>query len=216
MILAENPLYLPALPANGEVTLINTVPSAIAELVRMKGLPDSVKTVVLAGEALPETLVEEIYRSTSVEKVYNMYGPTEVGYCTSTLVRRGKHVTIGKPLANVQAYVLDTHRRPVPIGVPGEAYFAGEGSSSRLLWQKRPDSRALPSQSLRGQPAQPDVQNGRHMPLAGRWQLQYLGRRDHQIKLRGFRVELGEIEAALDRHQAVRRSVVVVRKINPD
>src|SRR5262249_1293944 len=94
---------------------------------RMRGLPDSVKTVVLAGEALPDALAQEIYSSTSVGKLFNMYGPTEVGYCTSTLVGRGDAVTIGKPLANARAYILDGRRRPVPIGVPGEAYFAGDG-----------------------------------------------------------------------------------------
>src|SRR5438128_8274936 len=77
LILAQNALYLPTLAAKDEVTLINTVPSAIAELVRMNGVPTSVKTVNLAGETLPDTLGEQIYASTSVQKVYNLYGPTE-------------------------------------------------------------------------------------------------------------------------------------------
>jgi len=216
MILAENPLYLPTLPANGEVTLLNTVPSAIAELVRMKGLPDSVKTVVLAGEVLPETLVEEIYSSTSVEKIYNMYGPTEVCcYCTFTLVRRGEPVTIGKPVAKAQAYILDDRRRPVPVGIPGEAYFAGEGVARGYygrndLTQERflPNPFAVNQQSRMYKTGD-----------ACRWladgNLQYLRRLDHQIKLRGFRVELGEIEAALDKHPTVRRSVVVAREDQP-
>jgi len=127
IILAENPLYLPTLPAKDEVTLINTVPSAIAELVRMNALPESLKTVALAGEALPDSLVEDIYRTGTVAKVHNLYGPTESGYSTWTPVPRGARVTIGKPIANEQCYIVDGHLNPLPIGVPGELYLAGEG-----------------------------------------------------------------------------------------
>ena len=90
IILAENALYLPTLPAKNEVTLINTVPSAMAELLRMDGVPDSVKVVNLAGEALSGALVERIYAGTAVKKVFNLYGPTEdTTYSTFTLVPRG-------------------------------------------------------------------------------------------------------------------------------
>lgn len=90
VIVAENALQLPQLAAREEVTLINTVPSAMAELVRMGGVPKNVRTVNLAGEALPEALVEDIYAKTDVAKVYNLYGPTEATtYSTYTQVERG-------------------------------------------------------------------------------------------------------------------------------
>ena len=128
IILAPNVLHLPTLPAKDEVTLINTVPSAMAELLRMGAVPASVKTVNLAGEALSDTLVEQIYATTHVDKVYNLYGPTETTtYSTYTLVRRGCPVTIGRPIANTQCYILDASRNPVPIGVKGELYLAGSG-----------------------------------------------------------------------------------------
>ena len=77
VVLAGNALDLPFLPAAGRVTLVNTVPSAMAELVRARGIPPSVRVVNLAGEALPGALVDELYRTTSVERVLNLYGPSE-------------------------------------------------------------------------------------------------------------------------------------------
>ena len=128
VILAQNALHLPTVPEKDEVTLINTVPSTIAELLRMGAVPASVKTVNLAGEALSDTLVEQIYENTNVDKVYNLYGPTETTtYSTYTLVRRGCSVTIGRPIADTQCYILDACRNPVPIGVIGELYLAGGG-----------------------------------------------------------------------------------------
>ncbi len=216
VITAQNALYLPTLAARDEVTLINTVPSAIAELVRAKGVPESVKIVNLAGEALPDALVEEIYSSTAVEKIYNLYGPTEdTTYSTYTLVPRGVPVTIGRPLANTQAYILDNHREPLPIGVPGELYLAGEGLARGYFG--RPD---LTSERFVANPfsSAPHARMYRTGDLC-RWlpdgNIQYLGRMDHQVKLRGFRIELGEIESALARHPDVHQCVVVVREDEP-
>src|SRR5207245_10814279 len=121
-----------------EVTLVNTVPSAIAELVRVKAIPASVQVVNLAGEALSTGLARQIYDSTRVQKVYNLYGPTEdTTYSTYTLVPRGGEVTIGRPLANTQVYILDANRKPTPIGVPGELYLAGDGLARGYF--NRPD-----------------------------------------------------------------------------
>ncbi len=216
IILAGNALYLPTLPAKDEVTLINTVPSAIAELVRMNGVPDSVKTINLAGEALPEAVVEQIYANTKTERVYNLYGPTEdTTYSTYTLVRRGASVTVGRPLANTQAYILDAHFNPVPIGVPGELYLAGEGLARG--YYGRPDltaERFIPNPFSSG-PGVRMYRTGdltRYLPDGN---IQYLGRMDHQVKVRGFRIELGEIETALDSHPDVRRSIVMAREDEP-
>jgi amino acid adenylation domain-containing protein/non-ribosomal peptide synthase protein (TIGR01720 family) len=211
IIVARNALHLPTLPAKDEVTLINTVPSAIAELLRMGAVPASVKTVNLAGEVLPDTLVEQIYATTNVEKVYNLYGPTEATtYSTYTLVRRGAPVTIGRPIANTQTYILDPYRNPVPIGVMGELYLAGDGLARGYLGRPElTNERFVPN---------PFSEEKGRMYRTGdlcRWlpdgSIQYLGRTDHQVKLRGFRIELGEIEATLDQHPAVRQSVVIVR-----
>ena len=216
VILAENALYLPTLPARNEVTLINTVPSAMAELVRMDGIPDSVKVVNLAGEALPESLVEQIYANTSVEKVYNLYGPTEdTTYSTYTLVKRGASVTVGRPIANTQAYILDTHLNPVPIGVAGELYLAGEGLARG--YYGRPD---LTAERFVRDPFSADAgarmyRTGDLTRFLSDGNIEYLGRIDHQVKLRGFRIELGEIEATFDSHPGVRQSLVMAREDEP-
>jgi amino acid adenylation domain-containing protein len=128
VIIAENALQLPSLPAANEVTLVNTVPSAMAELLRVGGIPDSVRVVNLAGEPLPATLVEQIYQSPTIQKVYDLYGPTETTvYSTFALRRAGEPATIGRPLSNEQVYLLSPIGQPVPVGVAGEMYIGGDG-----------------------------------------------------------------------------------------
>ncbi len=213
VIIAPNALHLPSLSKKQDVTLINTVPSAITELLHMGGVPSSVKVVNLAGEALSDALVEQIYAQTNVQKVYNLYGPTEATtYSTYTLVPRGVPVTIGRPITNTQAYILDAHRNLVPRGVLGELYLGGEGLARG--YYGRPD---LTDERFVTNPfsSQPNARMYRTGDLC-RWlpdkTIQYLGRLDHQIKLRGFRIELGEIEATLDRFGGVRQSMVLARE----
>jgi amino acid adenylation domain-containing protein len=216
IILVQNALYLPTAEAKDEVTIINTVPSAIAELARMKAVPASVKTINLAGEALPDSLVNEIYSATSVEKVYNLYGPTEdTTYSTYTLTRPNRHVTIGKPLPGTQAFILDAHKNLQPIGIPGELHLAGEGLARG--YYGRSD---LTSERFLANPF--SQKSGARMYRTGdlcRWlpdgNIEYLGRLDHQVKLRGFRIELGEIEAVLAKHPAVRQCLVMAREDDP-
>ena len=214
-IIVQNALFLPSAEARDEVTLINTVPSAMAELVRMQAVPESVKTINLAGEALAETLVNEIYSSTSAEKVYNLYGPTEdTTYSTYTLTRADQPVTIGRPLPNSQAYVLDPHGNPQPVGAPGELYLAGAGLARGYFG--RPD---LTAERFVANPfSEPPSRMYRTGDLC-RWlptgELEYLGRLDHQVKLRGFRIELGEIEAVLGKHAGVRQCLVMAREDQP-
>lgn len=213
VIMAQNALHLPAITARDEVTLINTVPSAMTELVRAGSVPISVKTINLAGEALAQTLVNEIYDSTAVEKVYNLYGPTEdTTYSTFILTRPNQPVTIGRPLPNTQAYVLDPHGNPQPIGVPGELFLAGAGLARGYFG--RPD---LTAERFMNNPFTEGVE--RRMYRTGdlcRWlpngELEYLGRLDQQIKLRGFRIEVGEIESVLTRHPGVRQCLVTTRE----
>ena len=214
MILVQSPMDLAGLGSRDEVTLVNTVPSALQELLRLKALPASLKTVVLAGEALPQTLAEEIHAA-GVKRLFNMYGPTETGYTTSTLVAPHSPISIGKPIANAQAYVLDSHRRPQPIGVPGEIHLAGAGMARGYYGRlDLTAERFIPNPFLSG----PSARMYRTGDL-GRWladgNLQYLGRIDHQVKLRGFRIELGEIEAALAAHPDVEQAVVLAREDRP-
>jgi amino acid adenylation domain-containing protein len=215
IILLQNALHIADAPASTPITMINTVPSVMAELLRASGIPASVKTVSLAGEALPAPLVEQIYASTAVERVHNLYGPTEsTVYSTHTPVRRGEPVTIGQAIDGTRSYILDRHRSPVPLGVTGELFLAGRGLARGYLG--RPD---LTEERFVPDPFYPGQRMYRTGDLARRRSdgaIEYLGRIDDQVKLRGFRIELGEIEAVLSQHPDVRRCVVLVRGAGSD
>jgi amino acid adenylation domain-containing protein len=213
VIIAQNAVALPKHSAAREVTLINTVPSAIAELIRLDGVPPSVQVVNLAGEALPTSLAQQIYARTGIQKLYNLYGPTEdTTYSTFTLVPRGGEVTIGRPLANTQAYILDDKGQPLPIGIPGELHLAGEGLARGYFG--RPDltkDRFVPNPFSEHSDAR-TYRTGDLARFLRDGNIQYMGRIDNQVKVRGFRIELGEIEAAVARHPKVQAAVVVARE----
>ncbi|HEV7519269.1 MAG TPA: amino acid adenylation domain-containing protein, partial [Thermoanaerobaculia bacterium] len=222
VILAENALALPSLPAAPEVTLVNTVPSVIAELVRSGALPAGAATVNLAGEALKRELVEEIYRQPGVRQVFNLYGPSEdTTYSTWAAVPPAAAdalgaPAIGRPIAGTRAYLLDARLVPVPLGVPGELYLAGAGLARGYLG--RPELTAErfvpdPFSEIGGERLYRTGDLARYRPEARPdGDLEYLGRLDHQVKVRGFRIELGEVEAALAAHPAVAEAAVLVRE----
>lgn len=214
VILAENALALPGLPAAREVTLINTVPSAIRELLRVKGVPASVQVVNLAGEPLVAELVDQIYGETTVRKVYDLYGPTETTtYSTCALRQPHQPATIGRPLPGEEAHVLDEQRRSVPAGEVGELYIGGIGIARGYL--HRPEltaERFVPHPLKTGERL---YKTGDMVRQREDGNLIYLGRADHQVKLRGFRVELGEIESTLQKQPGVREAVVVVQENHP-
>ncbi len=135
IILVEDALALRDCAAVGEITLINTVPSAMSEWLATGGLPESVRAVNLAGEPLPTELVRRIYQH-GVDQVYDLYGPSETT-TYSTFTRRAEQgrATIGRPIANTKIYLLDAALQPVPIGVPGELYIGGAGVA-RGYWRR--------------------------------------------------------------------------------
>jgi amino acid adenylation domain-containing protein len=213
IILAENALQLPTVSATATVTLVNTVPSAMAELVRNGLLPASVETVNLAGEALSRELVDQLYAVESVKKVINLYGPSEdTTYSTYALSGREENGTpaIGRPVANTHVYVLDRAGKPVPAGVTGELYIGGAGLG-RGYW-RRPEltaERFVPD-CFSGTPGGRLYRTGDLVRYREGGVLEYLGRSDHQVKVRGYRIELAEIETALRKHEQVRDAVVIV------
>ena len=210
VILAENALALPELPAGvrERVTLVNTVPSAAAALVRAGGVPQSVQTVNLAGEPLSAGLVDALYGLGTVGRVYDLYGPSEdTTYSTGTLRRAGGPVTIGRPIANTRAYVLDGAGAPRPVGLAGELYLGGAGLARGYLGQP-----ALTAERFVAHPEFGRLyRTGDRVRWRGDGTLEYLGRLDFQVKIRGFRVEPGEIEALLATHPAVHEATVVAR-----
>ncbi|MEW6510863.1 MAG: amino acid adenylation domain-containing protein [Bacteroidota bacterium] len=216
VILVDTVLQLPGLPSSGEVRLVNTVPSAMTELLRLKGIPPTVQTINLAGEPLTPALVRQVYALGTVTKVYDLYGPSEdTTYSTCALRTPGGPQTIGRPLMGKRLYVLDAHCEPVPVGVTGEIYVGGGGVARGYLY--RPE---LTAENFVADPfsPEPDARVYRTGDL-GRYRpdgtIEFLGRKDHQIKLRGFRIELGEIEAVIAAQKGVRETVVVLREDAP-
>ncbi|MEQ1762819.1 MAG: amino acid adenylation domain-containing protein [Pyrinomonadaceae bacterium] len=209
VILVQNILYLSETPAAEKITLVNTVPSAISELIKVDGLPTSVKTVNLAGEFLKPALVKQIYALGTVEKVFDLYGPTEDTTYSTFTPRDFDAPTIGHPISNTQAYILDKHLQPLPVGIPGELYLGGDGLARGYL--NRPD---LTSERFVANPFTEDLsariyKTGDLVRYRQDGEIEYLGRIDNQVKIRGFRIELGEIESTLLSNPAVRETVVV-------
>ena len=227
VILAENALHLPTLKAAKDVTLINTVPSAIAELVRANAIPQNVQTVNLAGEPLSQQLVNQLYQQTTLQQVFNLYGPSEATtYSTFTLCvpRRGENEklypspSIGRPIANTQIYILNSHLQPVPIGVPGELYIGGDGlARSYFNRQNLTEEKFIPNsflnskfkiQNFKGDHLYKTGDLARYLPDGN---IEFLGRIDNQVKIRGFRIELGEVESTLSQYPTVLQCVVTAR-----
>jgi len=171
----------------------------------------SLKQMLLGGEAVPASIIEHL-RQVFQGEIYNMYGPTETTIW-STTYRVGepqKTVSIGQPIANTQIYLLDANLQPVPVGEIGELFIGGEGGA-RGYWN-RPDltaERFIVIPSISAQRIYRTGDLARYLPEGN---IEFLGRADFQIKLRGHRIEPGEIEDLLEHCVGVRQAVVVVRE----
>ena len=213
VVLVENALALPRLPDTANVSLINTVPSVLNQLLKQSPLPSSVTTVNLAGEALPATLVKQLQNLPQVQKIYNLYGPSEdTTYSTCAPLHHdvNDRVPIGKPIANTQAYVLDRYQQPVPVGIVGELYLGGAGLARGYL--NRPE---LTAEKFVNNPLMTGgdcrlYKTGDRVRYRSDGSLEFLGRFDHQVKIRGFRIEIGEVETALRQQPTVQDVVVSV------
>jgi amino acid adenylation domain-containing protein len=211
LVLAENALELPRLPARDRVTLVNTVPSAAAELLREGGIPSSVRTVNLGGEALKNALAQGLYALPHVDAVYNLYGPTEdTTYSTWLRVERGAagEPTVGRPVAGTRVHLLDAELGAVAPGEVGEVYLAGAGLARDYLGRPELTAEKYLPDPFSAVPGARMYRVGDLGRILADGELEYLGRIDHQVKVRGFRVELGEVEAALERHPGVRQAAV--------
>ncbi|HEW98429.1 MAG: hypothetical protein DRR16_10450 [Candidatus Parabeggiatoa sp. nov. 3] len=217
IILVENILSLSMLSENAGVIMVNTVPSAMKELIKINGIPASVRVINLAGEPFSIQLLQELYRINTIQQVFNIYGPTEdTVYATFTLLSQSPHekITIGHPITNAQTYILDRNLQPIPIGVPGELHISGAGLARGYL--NRPDLTAEKFIQNPFNPKERLYKTGdlaRYLPDGN---IEYLGRIDNQVKMRGFRIELGEIEAVLAQYPAIREVVTIVREDQPD
>ncbi|MEW6157224.1 MAG: amino acid adenylation domain-containing protein [Verrucomicrobiota bacterium] len=176
-----------------------------------------VAQVLAGGEALCPRHVAEFLRRYPTQRLINGYGPTEntTFSCCATLqlanAEQGR-VPIGRPIANSQAYILDEQLQPVPIGVPGELFLGGDGLARGYLNEPELTRQKFIAHPFDSRPGARLYRTGDLARYLADGQIEFLGRLDHQIKIRGFRVELGEIEAVLSAHPAVAQAVIMMHE----
>jgi amino acid adenylation domain-containing protein len=213
----QNPERIARLIQEHKITIVGFVPSMLELLLEepVETRFASLKRVLSGAEALPVRTMRRFLLRCDAE-LYNFYGPTE-STIDATFWRcapedgRGA-VPIGRPLGNLQAYVLDSRMNPVPIGVPGQLYIGGAGLARG--YQEKPDLTAemfIPNPFNREYGARL-YRTGDLARYRADGNIESLGRMDQQVKIRGFRIELEEIESALKRHPAVREAVVLVEE----
>ncbi|QLE40077.1 amino acid adenylation domain-containing protein [Nostoc sp. C052] len=221
------------------ITHITLPPSALAVLPTVE-LP-ALQTIIVGGEACSAELIKQW----SVGRnFFNAYGPTEASVCTTIAkcTDSDRKISIGRPIANAQTYILDSHLQPVPVGVPGELHIGGAGlargyfnrpelTQEKFIPNPFEDSTALaslrasaggrrqiafsvsPWEKAEGSRLYKTGDLVRYLPDGN---IEYLGRIDNQVKIRGYRIELGEIEAVLSQLNEVREAVVVAREDQPN
>ena len=196
LILVRNILELPELKDELRPTLLNTVPSALSELINSGfSIPRSVNTINLAGEPLEQSLVDKLYQLDHIESVYDLYGPSEdTTYSTFKLRSPGGAYSIGKVLPNSRLYLLDDQLQMVPPGLIGEIYLTGD-KVARGYYNRPELTESRFIQRISGLHSNSRFyRTGDLAKHNSEGDVVYLGRSDDQVKVRGYRIELGEIE----------------------
>ncbi|HKH48874.1 MAG TPA: amino acid adenylation domain-containing protein, partial [Thermoanaerobaculia bacterium] len=216
----RDPSYLLRTLIEEGITVLHFVPSMLQVFLGEPGVEraSGVRQVMASGEALPADLARRFFEHLPAARLHNLYGPTEaaVDVTAWTCVPGSPEpvVPIGRPIANLEIRTLDRLARPVPVGAPGELCIGGIGLARGYLGQAGLTAeRFIPD---------PSDRSGARLYRTGdlaRWRtdghLEYLGRLDHQVKIRGMRIEPGEIEAMLDTFPAVREAAVLAREDRP-
>ncbi|HEX8138450.1 MAG TPA: amino acid adenylation domain-containing protein, partial [Pyrinomonadaceae bacterium] len=215
VLMAENALDLGRLAGGESVRLINTVPSAASALLRLKAVPQSVRVMNLAGEPLRRSLVDEIYSSTQVEEVNNLYGPTEyTTYTTRARVERGsqREPAIGRAIANTELYILDEEQQVVAVGVCGEIYVGGAGLARCYVGRPEQTAASFVPHPFGSRGGERLYRTGDVARYRADGEIEYVGRKDEQVKVRGYRIEPGEVESILLEEEGVKECVVALRE----
>jgi amino acid adenylation domain-containing protein len=216
--LAEPVTLLSALGTRTKVAL-NCVPSlwsAMLQAIRsgQAATPgENLAYLIFGGETLSQDLVTRTLAALPHLQIWNIYGPTEAtANASAAKIDLGDEVTIGRPIANVQTYILNALLHPVPIGVQGELHIGGAGVARGYLNRPELTAAKFISDPFSAVPGARMYKTGDLARYRSDGNIEFLGRADHQVKVRGFRIELGEIEAALGQHPAVREAVVLVQE----
>ena len=205
--------------ARHNVTHFQCTPSLARMLLSEEAGRDAVRNIqnfLVGGEAFPVDLARDLHRLVG-GRVINMYGPTETTVWSTchVLGEVDGPVPIGRPLANQQVYILDQRLRPVPVGVPGELYIAGDGVTRGYLHRAELTAEKFVPDPFTARAGARMYRTGDLARYRGDGVVEFLGRTDHQVKIRGHRIELGEIETRLTEHPHVRSCVIVPREVGP-
>ena len=201
------------------ISVLQLVPTMLAATVDAPGFSEltSLRRVFTAGEALGSAIARR-FRSRSNAELVNGYGPTETTVY-STFWRCGQDVEqpivpIGRPLANTRLWILDAHGEPVPVGVPGEIHIGGDGVARGYLGRSDLTGERFVSNAF-GRACARMYRTGDRARYLPDGRIEFIGRVDRQVKLRGFRIEPGEIEAILAQQPQVRSAAVLLRTDSP-
>ncbi|MBI6547452.1 non-ribosomal peptide synthetase [Xenorhabdus lircayensis] len=222
----KDPVYLSSLIREQQITILHFVPSMLSVFLdhASSAVGTCMRQVFCSGEALPARSVQRFHERFANVELHNLYGPTEAAIDVSawncSLGKAGdltgqSVIPIGKPIDNIQLYILDAYGQPPPVGVVGELHIAGVGVARGYLNQPELTAEKFikdPFSSVSGRVMYRTGDLARYLPCGD---IEYLGRNDFQVKLRGFRIELGDVEAALLSHGSVKESVVLVREDIP-
>ncbi|PON10843.1 hypothetical protein C2W62_47935, partial [Candidatus Entotheonella serta] len=221
----RNPAQLLDLTEAHQITILEVVPSLLRYMLdelsaRSTERPDftALRWLLLTGEALPPHLCQEWFNHYPNIPQMNAYGPTE---CSDDVTHHAIYeplpsnvvtVPIGRAVANMRLYILNDQLQPTPIGVPGELYVGGIGVGRGYLNDPERTATAFMSDPFVPGPEARFYKTGNLVRYRSDGAIEFLGRLDHQIKIRGHRIELGEIETVLGKHPEVRQTLVIAHE----
>ncbi len=206
----HNPMALSKLILNNGVDMLTCTPSFLINIIdmpEMRSCLSRIKVFNVGAEAFPESLYDKIMALGTQAVVFNGYGPTETTIGCAFDQVTGEKITIGKPMANIRIVMIDRHRNLLPAGVPGELLIIGNGVGRGYVG--KPEMTADKFIQFEGRKA---YRSGDLAKWNHHGKIEFMGRMDNQVKLRGLRVELDEIENVMNQYPTVKSSVVLVKE----
>jgi amino acid adenylation domain-containing protein len=216
----RDPRYLADVIDREGITTLHFVPSMLRSFLEVTKTPQrsTIRQIFCSGEALPTDLQNQFFSRIDAE-LYNLYGPTEaavdVTHWTCRRDDKRSFVPIGRPIANIEIYILDEHLQPTSAGKEGELHIGGIGLARGYLNRPELTAEKFIRNPFSNDPNARLYRTGDLARFLPSGDIEYLGRLDFQVKIRGFRIELGEIEVAISRYPAIRQVVVVAREDTP-
>jgi amino acid adenylation domain-containing protein len=214
----QDPHYLAELIERAQITMLHFVPSMLSTFLDHARMGDtsSLRRVLCSGEALPYSLQAQFGQRLPAVELHNLYGPTEAAVDVTSwrccMKAQDTAVPIGRPIANTRIYLLDRHLQPVPYGVAGELHIGGVAVGRGYLNRPELTAERFIADPFSNEPHARLYKTGDLASYGADGVIKYLGRNDFQVKIRGLRIELGEIAGKLGAVSGVREAVVIARE----